>query len=155
MGDYFHKLAKQLGFALAIIVSLHTGLTSAATGSGYWEAKKLAESSAPYMKLLDGNQQVVATVSTAQMRSLMQMKERIEAIARIDTTLLIQGDQRVNAFATNVEGRNIVAVTLGMLKLTDGNTDELAAVVGHEIGHLVRNHLQESASRDAVINLIG
>lgn len=155
MRTQFRKFGEHLGFALVLLISLFSTLAIAAAGPGYWEAKKLADSSAPYMKLLDGNKQVVATVSTAQMRSLMEVKERIESIARIDTTLLIQGDQRVNAFATNIEGRNVIAVTLGMLKLTDGNPDELAAVIGHEIGHLARNHLQESQSRDAVINVIG
>ena len=128
---------------------------SQAANPVYWDAKKLADFPAPYVKLLDSEKQVVATLPTSQLRALMDVKSRLESIAGIDTTLLIRGDQQVNAFATYAEGKNVVMITLGMLKITGGNSEELAMLVGHEIGHLVRNHAQESTSRDSIINLIG
>lgn len=127
----------------------------ASAGPSYWEATKIAQKPNAYVNLLDSNQQIVATVSTQHVRTLMEVKSRIEKEASYDTTIMIKGDQAINAFAEYREGRNLIFLTTGLLQITGGDADQLAAVVGHEIAHHVRGHIQETAKRDSVLNIIG
>jgi Zn-dependent protease with chaperone function len=51
-----------------------------------------------------------------------------------------------NAFAINPSrSGNGVAITTGMIELLSGDVDEIAAVFGHEFGHLIHKHLQKQA----------
>lgn len=67
---------------------------------------------------------------------------------------VIQSDD-VNAFAAP---GGFVFITLGLYRLLD-NEAELAAVLGHEIGHVVRHHhldlLKKSAMLGALSNVVG
>lgn len=56
-------------------------------------------------------------------------------------------DDSPNAFA--LPG-NHVGVHTGMIKLV-GNKDQLAAVIGHEIGHVLANHGNERVSQNLVV----
>ncbi len=57
-------------------------------------------------------------------------------------------DSTPNAFA--LPG-NKIGVHTGMLKLID-NQDQLAAVIGHEIGHVLAKHSNERASQEMAMN---
>ncbi len=57
-------------------------------------------------------------------------------------------DQTPNAFA--LPG-NKIGVHTGMLALVD-NQDQLAAVIGHEIGHVMAKHSNERASQEMAVN---
>jgi len=57
-------------------------------------------------------------------------------------------DATPNAFA--LPG-NKIGIHSGMLKLVN-NQDQLAAVVGHEIGHVLAKHSNERASQEMVVN---
>lgn len=83
------------------------------------------------------------------------------ALARVSERILraageAPGDWEVQAFASPeanafvLPGRKI-GVYEGMLRLV-GSADQLAAVVGHEIGHLAANHAQERISAQVATN---
>lgn len=57
-------------------------------------------------------------------------------------------DNTPNAFA--LPG-NKIGVHTGMLQLVD-NQDQLAAVVGHEVGHVLAKHSNERASQEMAVN---
>ncbi len=57
-------------------------------------------------------------------------------------------DNSPNAFA--LPG-NKIGVHTGMLQLVD-NQDQLAAVIGHEIGHVLAKHSNERASQEMAVN---
>ncbi len=57
-------------------------------------------------------------------------------------------DATPNAFA--LPG-NKIGVHTGMLKLVD-NQDQLAAVIGHEVGHVLAKHSNERASQEMAVN---
>ncbi|MFA5982664.1 MAG: M48 family metallopeptidase [Methylococcaceae bacterium] len=57
-------------------------------------------------------------------------------------------DQTPNAFA--LPG-NKIGVHTGMLQVVD-NQDQLAAVIGHEIGHVMAKHSNERASQELAVN---
>ena len=58
-------------------------------------------------------------------------------------------DSSPNAFA--LPG-NKIGVYTGMITLVNGNQDQLAAVIGHEIGHVLAKHSNERASQDMAVN---
>jgi predicted Zn-dependent protease len=58
-------------------------------------------------------------------------------------------DTSPNAFA--LPG-NKIGVYTGMITLVGGNQEQLAAVVGHEIGHVLAKHSNERASQDMAVN---
>jgi len=58
-------------------------------------------------------------------------------------------DSSPNAFA--LPG-NKIGVYTGMITLVGGNQDQLAAVIGHEVGHVLAKHSNERASQDMAVN---
>lgn len=65
----------------------------------------------------------------------------------IPYTYQIVEDKSVNAFATM---GGFVYVTTGLMKLAD-NEAELASVIGHETGHIVRRHLVNQLKEEATL----
>lgn len=57
-------------------------------------------------------------------------------------------DKSPNAFA--LPG-NKIGIHTGMIKLVD-NQDQLAAVIGHEVGHVLAKHSNERASQEMAVN---
>src|SRR5664280_372523 len=57
-------------------------------------------------------------------------------------------DKSANAFA--LPG-NKIGIYTGMLTLVD-NQDQLAAVIGHEVGHVLAKHSNERASQELAVN---
>ncbi len=57
-------------------------------------------------------------------------------------------DETLNAFA--LPG-NKIGVHTGLIKLVD-NQDQLAAVIGHEIGHVLAKHSNERLSQETAVN---
>jgi predicted Zn-dependent protease len=58
-------------------------------------------------------------------------------------------DSSPNAFA--LPG-NKIGVHTGMITLVAGNQNQLAAVIGHEVGHVLAKHSNERASQDMAVN---
>jgi beta-barrel assembly-enhancing protease len=72
---------------------------------------------------------------------LYRVAERIARANALDNTpwrMVIPSDYNVNAFATDT---NLVAVYAGLLDVLYGDPNALAFVVGHEMGHHIRNHI--------------
>lgn len=57
-------------------------------------------------------------------------------------------DKTFNAFA--LPG-NKIGVHSGLIQLLGGNADQLAAVIGHEVGHVLAKHSNERASQQMVV----
>ncbi|MFI3188468.1 peptidase [Crenothrix sp. D3] len=58
-------------------------------------------------------------------------------------------DSSPNAFALP---SNKIGVYTGMITLVGGNQEQLAAVIGHEVGHVLAKHSNERASQDMAVN---
>lgn len=94
-------------------------------------------------------------VTLAQVRAFYDAKEKIARVAGMSPNFIICSDRDPNAFASSGSKGEVVGVTLGMLRLADGDPDMAAAVIGHEFAHHVKRHGVASQSRDAVVGLIG
>ncbi len=64
-----------------------------------------------------------------------------------DWEVVVFEDESLNAFA--LPG-NKIGVHTGMIKLVD-NQDQLAAVIGHEIGHVMARHSNERMSQETAV----
>jgi len=124
-----------------------------------WDADKIVSATGgrpSFLRIpLKDKNQGTNEVTLGQVRAFHEAKERISRAAGMSPIFLICADSAPNAFAAPTPKGEVVGVTLGMLRLADGDTDMAAAVLGHELAHHVKRHSSASQSRDAVIGLIG
>lgn len=61
-----------------------------------------------------------------------------------------------NAFVTNDRSGNpLMVVNTAMLRLIGDNDDDIAAVIGHELGHLQARHLTDGHAKQSLVGLLG
>lgn len=96
--------------------------------------------------------------SNSDYREMVQeIGERIAGVAQVDLPgteweFVVFDKQEPNAFA--MPGGK-VAINSGLIELTDGNEDEIAAVIGHEIAHVAFRHSNKRISQAFGIALGG
>ncbi|MCP9759295.1 hypothetical protein EGI20_08235 [Aquitalea sp. S1-19] len=124
-----------------------------------WDADNIVKSLSDrpsYLKIpLKDKNQGTNEVTLAQVRAFHDAKEKIAQVAGTSPNLIICGDPEPNAFASTSSKGEVVGVTLGMLRLADGDPDMAAAVIGHEFAHHVKHHESATQNRNAIIGLIG
>lgn len=146
-------------FRILIALLLFPTYGMAGVCDNAWDGDKFVESfrgsslSRPIR--LRNKDTVAAEVTVGQVQAFHDAKEKISRIAGLSPSFLICGDSNVNAFAGNGGKGQVVGVTVGMLKLVDGNRDMAAAVIGHEYAHHVKGHGAATQSREAVAGLLG
>jgi len=136
-----------------VAIALLTGLDAHA--AGVWEAEQIVALNAANVRLVDRNQNTLGVVSVEQVRRLIAIRDKLSSIAGVYPKLIITTGDSPNAFATNSTGTDIVAFNTGMLRLLGEDYDALAAVMGHEIGHLAKRHLEDKSSRDSLLGMMG
>ena len=124
-----------------------------------WDGEKIVASlsglpSNLRIPLKDKNQNS-KEVTLAQVRAFHDAKNRISRVVGLSPAFILCGDSSPNAFAGPGPNGPVVGVTLGMLRLADGDADMAAAVIGHEFAHHVKQHGSASQTRNAVIGMIG
>jgi len=124
-----------------------------------WDGDKLVAAIAgrpSYLRVpLRDKLQNISEVSVDQIQAFNEAKEKIAKLAGSSPSFLICGDAAPNAFASKGNNGNVVGVTIGMLRLVDGDRGMAAAVLGHEFAHLTHNHGEVGAGRDALIGIAG
>lgn len=149
-----------LGAAIARVALLL--VLGALSTSGYpaafshvWPAERIAALQGGSVRLLDKNKNVIDTLPISTVRSLLDVKRRITQQAGIDAELFVVDGDSPNAFATRVNEKNVIGFNIPMLKAFGHDTDAIAAVMGHEVAHLVRGHGVQRQETDAVLGIIG
>jgi len=92
-------------------------------------------------------------ITVDQVRAFNEAKERIARSAGLSPRFIIC-DGAPNAFATRDKNGDVVGVTLGMLRLTDGDKEMAAYVMGHEFAHRAHRHSESTAARNLFIGVI-
>ncbi|HUQ28917.1 MAG TPA: M48 family metallopeptidase [Usitatibacter sp.] len=65
----------------------------------------------------------------------------IAAAARVELPFVICRSNEPNAAAIEYGGRRVILITTALLDLAKGDVDEIAAVLGHEFGHILHKHI--------------
>lgn len=95
---------------------------------------------------------IPAGVDPVRLQRLRDVFQSVAAAARLTPRLGLCPDPRPNAFASPEP--NTVSVTTGMLEIAGDSPDMLAAVLGHELGHLQRQHHLQRALRARQAGLV-
>ena len=125
-----------------------------------WDADKLVSkfsASAPgtNIRLNDNKSNIVAEVRLDQIRVFQTAKDRITNQIGMTPVFIICADQAPNAFAMPTKQGPVVGVTVGMLKLVDGDQDQAAYVIGHEIAHHTQKHGEAGQTRQIFLGILG
>jgi TPR repeat protein len=143
--------------AVALAVALCAFSASARVCDVAWDGDKIvagiaASPAVGYVPLRD-KAGTVTEVSADQIEAFDEAKRRIAKLAGLEPSFVICSGAEPNAFATGTAKGDLVGVTLGMLKLVDGDRDMAAAVLGHEMAHHTKGHLAASQQRSQLIGI--
>lgn len=120
-----------------------------------WDGEAAAKLSSSVVRLRDGpNGEVIATISTETLRRLVEVKDRIAAAANQPAHLYILSGTEPNAMALKKDGSPKIAINVAMIELLGDDYDAYAAIIGHELAHLVRDHGATRQSREGARNAI-
>lgn len=92
-------------------------------------------------------------IGADQLEAFHEAKERIAKVAGLTPTFLICNDAAPNAFAAPTPKGDVIGVTAGMLKMVDGDRDMAAAVIGHEVAHHTKHHVEDGQTRNQVLGI--
>jgi predicted Zn-dependent protease len=109
----------------------------------------------PAVELANPQQQVLLSIPSRTLQEVMLAHLRISRTAGVASELYIVDGSEPNAFAGIVGGRRVTAINLGMVKLIDGDIDEYAALIGHEVAHWAKGHAERGSTRSRTLEAIG
>lgn len=120
-----------------------------------WDGEAAAQFSSSVVQLRNGpNGEVVATISTETLRRLVEIKNRIAEAANQPAHLFILSGSEPNAMASKKDGSPQIAINVAMINLLGDDYDAYAAIIGHELAHLVRDHGATRESREGARSVI-
>lgn len=130
----------KIRYSIAVLVAWVALLSACASTQPMWKASDIANLSESHVRL--GNDEGAASVETALVRKLIEIKERIEsAVGAGNAELVIAVSEPPNAFAgQHPKLGRIVGINTGMINLVASDWDGYAAIIGHEYAHLALNH---------------
>ena len=121
-----------------------------------WRVKDVVLSPSPEIgfELPDGN--LAISVPTRTLQDLFLAHTRISRTASVESDLYIAAGDEPNAFVgPDVTGRIVMGINVGMVKLVGDDVNLYAALIGHEAGHLAKDHGVSGKLRSNTIDLIG
>ena len=124
--------------ALLLLVALISGCASSNKPQRIWDAESIANFPHPYVAYQDEQDgKIIASFSTADIRNIINIKERVENTAgTLHTELLIAEGEEPNGFSFAYHNVPKIGITIGMIKLIGDDRDAMAALIGHELAHL-------------------
>lgn len=140
--------AGQVGVTRSQLMSVSAEEINTASAQSYRKMLQDAERK----KQLNSNAAMLARVQGIAKRLIPQTSHfRTDAVAWRWETNVFQSDE-VNAFCMAGGKIGIYSGLIDKVKPTD---DELAAVMGHEIAHALREHVREQVSRQEALKWVG
>lgn len=123
-------------------------------GSNYYlEVDRIASVKAEKVPMLV-NGVTIAVIDTATARKLIEIQRKLESVSGVHARLYVNASPFPNAFATVDEGGNLIVFSQGILESFANDDDALAAVMGHEMAHLGKGHLESRIKQAQVLDLI-
>lgn len=146
----------------AAVLSTLALLASTQVQAEFWDVRDgLARSStarlALYVPDRNGNKVLVDTLQRQWLINLVDVADRLAKAYNIaPPPIWITDDSSANAFVRKVgDGRYVMVTNTGMLHMVESDADQLAAVIGHELGHLKGRHLENKQASQGAIKLLG
>ena len=115
----------------------------------------VVSSAPPIIDLRNADNKVLLTVEKRTMQKLFLWHVRIARAANVQAELLLVDGDEPNAFAALIRDRRAVAINLGMVKLIGPDDDQFAALLGHEMAHWARGHVDSGRTRSSTIQGLG
>ncbi len=149
--------------ALRLVIAIVLSGCVATTPARYWDTGSMLAGVAVQLSYKDeiGGKKVAGIVNRSEIDSFRGVVNRISSAAsqRVDKILLSDQDQANASAGFDKNGNAVVTMTLKMLRLLQNDTDALAALIGHEIGHLAKRHgdsrQQVQGAATAVSTIVG
>ena len=141
-------------FILTILCLISAGC---AIGSNrlYWRVKDMVLLQGPVLDLANPNEKILLSVPTKTMQEMMLAHLRISRTAGMPSEFYVFDGDQPNAFAGIINGHRVTAISLGMIKLIDGDINEYAALIGHEVAHWAKGHVDAGRTRSHTLNAVG
>jgi predicted Zn-dependent protease len=124
-----------------------------------WEVRAvLSDVQQPVVRLAISKDGAVTTVDTIQrvwVQRVATVTERLAPVYGLPAPdQYIVKESGPNAFVTFYKDQPAMFVNTDMLKMVGDDDDMMAAVIGHELGHLKANHLTQGNGRSAAVSLL-
>ncbi len=115
-----------------------------------WDAASIANLPHPYVVYKDKpDGKIIAGFHTDDIKNIINIKERMESAAGpLRTELIILEGDQPNGFSFTYHNVSKIGITIGMIKLTEGDADAMAALLGHELAHLYLDHGKARRDRE-------
>jgi len=120
-----------------------------------WAVRQAAENPNDHVPLLHKDHSVADTVEHTQIQTITTVADRLALTSGVGSAVYLvemSDPATVNAFAgTDKNGIGYIYVTLPMARQLGNDADQWAALLGHEAGHLAKEHQKANASRQATL----
>jgi Zn-dependent protease with chaperone function len=120
-----------------------------------WRVKDMALERTPVVGLQGRNEQIVLTLPTRTIQEMTLAYLRVSRTAKVQCELYIVEGDEPNAFAGPNDGQQIIAINLGMVKLIGNDANQYAALIGHEVAHWAKGHVDSGRLRANTLNALG
>ncbi len=148
------SIKNRLIFLISLFPTLAFGGVCETIYDGDKAIEIIRDTPSNYSLTLKSNNLPIGDISHVQLEAFYNAKEKIQQNVGIYPKFVVCGDTEPNAFAYEQKDGTVVGVSLGMLKLIDGDEDMAAAVIGHEIAHHTQNHRLKTQQNEVVTNIL-
>lgn len=101
-----------------------------------------------------GTSTLTSYFSRPVLEDLVNVYHRLSQQSGVASAFLISADNTMNAYAFKERGQAIIVLTIPIIKALEHDVDALAAVIGHELGHLKLDHHFSGQMTNTAIDLL-
>jgi Zn-dependent protease with chaperone function len=150
----FTKFSLQHALISLLVSVLFIG--SNAQAEAIWDADVVENNSHGFTSTrLTVGDETVFKLDIAQLRMWLDARNQISSQAGTYAKLLFSDKPELNASAGSANGVNVIKVNLQMLDMIGNDRDQCAALLGHEITHIVKEHGNEKAALNTFLSILG
>jgi predicted Zn-dependent protease len=120
-----------------------------------WRVRDVVLGEAPVVDLKGPKDRIMASIPRKTLQELMLAHLRICRAAGIEADLLLVNGEEPNAFAGLFNDRRAIGINLAMVKLIGDDINQYAALLGHEVAHWSKGHVDASNLRASTLKVIG
>ncbi|HAK53272.1 MAG TPA: hypothetical protein DCM54_15420 [Gammaproteobacteria bacterium] len=103
--------------------------------------------------LRDQRERAVKRVTSTQIEAMLEVMQHINGAAELNVRLYVVEGDAPNAYASGDDEEAGVFVNFGMMDLIQVDSDQWAALLGHEVAHIKLGHGDKNEKRRIPINI--